>query len=68
MATKTETFEYIECDICHQKDIKGRRKQVIIKGYTWDICFNCFEKNFAETMIFLTVTVGLDIDYKVIKE
>lgn len=50
MTIKTETVEYIECDICHQKDIRGRKKRVVIKGHTWDVCFNCFENNFAKTM------------------
>lgn len=67
MTTKTEVIEYVECDMCHAKDIRMRKYQVVIANKTLDICFNCF-LHLKDVMAFLNNDVGLGIEWKAKKD
>lgn len=62
MTTVTETITHTDCDICQERDIEGRKKQIIIKDKVYDLCHECFMW-FRAVTEFLE-TAGTEIDYR----
>lgn len=62
---ENKTIKIVTCDMCRTDITNYPKYSIQLKGFKWDLCEHCHKK-LNEVMSFLTITVGLEIEYKLL--